>query len=68
LGRATEVKSVEIDWPGSRSQQSVKIPRIDSAYRIREGESEVQNIPLKPMRFMTTNAEPHSHHHPGPAP
>ena len=68
LGRATEVKSVEIDWPGSRSQQSVKIPRIDSAYRIREGESEVQNIPLKPMRFMTTHAEPHSHHHPSPAP
>jgi hypothetical protein len=46
----------------------VKIPRIDSAYRIREGESEVQNIPLKPMRFMTTHAEPHSHHHPSPAP
>lgn len=68
LGRATAVKSVEIDWPGSRSRQSVGIPRIDSAYRIREGDAEAQGIPLVRMRFRTPDAQGHPHHHPGQAP
>ena len=69
LGKAEAVTAVEIQWPGSRTRQTVRIPRIDAAYRIREGEAEVQPIGLQRFRFPQGPAEVHLHPHPpGAAP
>ena len=62
LGKATEVTAIEIDWPGSRTRQTVKVPRVDAAYAIREGEAGVQAIELRRFGFARTPAAAeHSH-------
>ena len=61
IGKATAVKRVEIDWPGSGTQHSVKIPRIDAAYVVREGEPEARVIGLKRFEFSRVKAEIHHH-------
>jgi hypothetical protein len=62
LGKATEVTAIEIDWPGSRTRQTVKIPKVDTAYLVREGELVAQAVELRRFGFARTPAAmDHSH-------
>ncbi|MFM7556129.1 MAG: CRTAC1 family protein [Verrucomicrobiota bacterium] len=62
LGKATEVSAIEIDWPGSRTRQTVKIPKVDTAYLVREGELVAQAMELRRFGFARTPAAmDHSH-------
>jgi len=62
LGKATEVSAIEIDWPGSRTRQTVEIPKVDTAYLVREGEPAAQAMELRRFGFARTPATmDHSH-------
>lgn len=64
LGKATRILRVEIKWPGSGSFQTMQLPKLDTAYLLREGNTEATVLPLKSFSFAREPA-PH-HRHPSP--
>jgi hypothetical protein len=44
LGRAARIKTVEVDWPGSRTRQTFTDVPLDARVEIREGEGRVRVI------------------------
>ena len=62
LGQATSIQSVEIYWPATGETQVVKGLEMNRAYRIREGETNANLIPLRMFQFPTPG-EGHLHHH-----
>jgi hypothetical protein len=61
LGKAERIVAVEIKWPGSGTQQTVRDLALDRTYLIVEGNPKPGTIQLKTFRFPT--ADPHAHHH-----
>lgn len=51
LGEASRIVSVDIEWPGSGTHQSVAGLQRDRMYRVREGDPSPRDIALKPFRF-----------------
>jgi len=60
LGKASRIMAVQITWPGSGTRQTLRDLKLDTAYSIREGDSEAQVMTLKTFRFPDTDAH---HHH-----
>jgi hypothetical protein len=63
LGDATQVRSVEIRWPGSGTIQTVTGLAADACYRIREGTQAPEPVPLRRFEFQLPSASGHLHHH-----
>jgi len=61
LGKADRIVAVEIKWPGSGTQQTMRDLALDRAYLVVEGEAKLSGIHLKTFRFPA--ADPHAHHH-----
>ena len=61
LGDATEITSVEIHWPGSRTHQVMTGFQRDHAYAIREGDSRPAMLNLKRVTFDLSHPASHSH-------
>lgn len=49
LGDATAITSVQILWPGSGTQQTVRGLRPRHSYEIREGDQTIVSLPLHPV-------------------
>jgi hypothetical protein len=63
LGDATQIRSVEIRWPGSGTMQTLSDLSPDAGYRIREGERQIEPLPLKRFAFSLPTAGEHHHDH-----
>ncbi|MBI4664299.1 MAG: CRTAC1 family protein [Verrucomicrobia bacterium] len=61
LGQAATIKSLEILWPGSGSQQSFANVAVNQCLRIREGDSAPVPVELRSFKFPSGKA---AHHHP----
>lgn len=61
IGDATEIKAVEILWPGSNTKQTITGLKPNTFYRVAEGTNMPEVIPLKPLTF--TQKASHHHHH-----
>jgi len=51
LGDATEISAVEIRWPGSNTRQTVRGLQVDHSYQIREGDADLVQLKLHPVRL-----------------
>jgi len=58
LGDAQAIENVQIFWPVTGKTQELKGLALDSAYRIREDETEAAQIPLKTFRLTGSEAIP----------
>ncbi|MEJ2084996.1 MAG: CRTAC1 family protein [Acidobacteriota bacterium] len=63
LGRADEIESIEIVWPGSGRTQVVNGVELDRRYKIVEGESKPIELPLRRTDLATIRPKPRDHNH-----
>lgn len=59
LGDATDITSVEILWPGSNTRQKVTGLELNHSYRIVEGQSNAQAVPLHPVKLERSKPATH---------
>ncbi len=65
LGDATEIREVEIRWPGSGTVQKVSGLQLDQFYRLREGTPAPEWVPLPKFALPGPDAPGGTpHHHP----
>ena len=60
LGRARAIERIEIGWPASGLTQVVRGLKLDSVYRVREGEAEATPVALKSFKFLAGPAAAHA--------
>ncbi|HVR36770.1 MAG TPA: VCBS repeat-containing protein, partial [Methylomirabilota bacterium] len=61
MGEA-ETADIEIEWPASGTQQRFTALEQGGMYRIREGETREESVPLKPIAFKKPAEGHHDHH------
>jgi hypothetical protein len=62
LGHSVSITSVEILWPGSNTRQKLTGLKPNAFYRITEGSSIPEPVPLKPITFTQSSAHHHDQH------
>ncbi len=60
IGEARQVEAIDIFWPNSPVQQFHEVA-ANRFYHIKEGDPQLQKVPLKRLKFDATPA-PHDHH------
>ena len=60
LGDAVGIRSVEIRWPGSETQQRLTSLELDHSYQIREGDASAVLLKMHPVKLQHfVSASPH---------
>lgn len=62
LGRSKSIKEVQIIWPAPGKTQVLTNLEMDTAYKIREGQSQAEPWLLKKIKLASAS-DPHAHHH-----
>ncbi|MEZ5013224.1 MAG: CRTAC1 family protein [Chitinophagales bacterium] len=62
LGKATEIKKIEIQWPASGTTQTITGVALNTFIRITEGNDQFEVLDLHPFLFRPDPEKSYSHH------